>query len=336
MEWDELIGSFRELGGAAENVRLGWGPLGRGIFVRDPAKPAKVHAPENLLFPVADIEIRDGQLGLKASTNVGERERRFFEAYERHFGWGAGGFQESWNQQKQWSELPADIARFLTTMGGLNDAEKCLLPPSAEACFERFVDTRSFTYGGELKLAPVVDLINYSSYTNGFTIADGVGVAGLFADEMVVRYNLGDSWGHAVTYGFACLGAFAYSLSLSAELPGGKKIAIRRDIAQSYARDGVRYPKASIAGETIDLPFLMLGNATGTDLPRAVFRNLLAGVVPELQADGAFDGLAHFNRMQFLNLLRLLRKHDGAFVRMLEEAAIDQLETLSFCIGARV
>ena len=116
---------------------------------------------------------------------------------------------------------------------------------------------------------------------------------------------------------------------------GRKKIAIRRDVAASYARDGVRYPYASIAGDTIDLSFLMLGNATGTDLPRAVFRSLLAGFLPEPQADGAFDGIAHFNRMQFLNVLRLLRKHDGAFVRMLEEAAIDQLETLSFCIGSR-
>jgi hypothetical protein len=335
MDWDELIGAFRELGGVAENVRLGWGAFGRGIFVTDPAQPAKLHAPENLMFLISDMEIRDGQLVLAGNTKAGERERSFFETYERHFGWGAGGFEEGWNLQKQWSELPADVARSLTTMQAINDPEKRFLPPSVQSSLENYLHARMFTYSGESKIAPVVDLVNYSSYTNGFTIADGVGVAGRYPDEVVVRYNLGDAWGHAVNYGFACRTAFAYSLSLSAELPGGKKIAVRRDIPQFQLRDGVRYPKSSISAETIDLSFAMLGNATGSDLPRAVFRHLLAEIVSQPQADGAFDGIAHFNRTQFLTLLRLLRKYDGPLVRMLEDAAIDQLETLSFCIGAR-
>lgn len=195
MDWDELVGAFRELGGVAENVRLGWGPLGRGIFVCDPARPVKVHAPENLLFPVNDVEIRDGQLALKATAKVGERERLFFETYERHFGWGAGGFEECWNLQRQWSELPTDVTRYLTAMGALDDPQKRFLPPSADVCLERFVQERWFTYGGEAKLAPVVDLLNYSSYTNGFDIVNGISVAGRFTDEVVVRYNLGDAWG---------------------------------------------------------------------------------------------------------------------------------------------
>jgi hypothetical protein len=335
MEWAELIGVFRELGGVAENVRLGQGPFGRGIFVCDADKPAKLHASENLLVPVDDVEIRDGQMVLKAQTNVGERERRFFEEYERHFGWGAGLFEESWDAQKQWYELPDDVMRFLTAMGGLEDPHERFLPPSVESCLYRFVRTRWFTYGAEPKLAPVIDLVNYSSHANGFTIADGIGVTGRFAGEMLVRYNLGDAWGRAMSYGFACLGAFAYSLSLTADVPGGKKIAIRRDVAAADVRDGIRFPRATIDGDTIDLPFLMLGCATATDLPRAIFRNVVSGVLAEPGADRAFDGIAHFNRMQLLNLLRLLRKHDGELVRVLEVAAIDQLETLSNCIGAR-
>jgi hypothetical protein len=335
MEWDELIGAFRELGGVAENVRLGRGALGRGIFVCDPAQPVKLHAPENLLFPASDLEIRDGQLVLKSTAKVGERERLFFEAYERHFGWGSGGFDESWNLQKQWSELPAEVVHGLTAMHAIDEPEIRFLPPSVQGSLDRFVHARWFAYGGGMKLAPVVDLLNYSSFTNGFTVADGVGVTGRFPDEVFVRYNLNDAWGHAINYAFASQSAFAYSLSLGAELPDAKKIAVRRDIPEFELRDGVRFPKSSIAGDTIDLPFLMLGNATGSDLPRAVFRILLAGIASQSQADGAFDGVAHFNRMKFLALLRMLRKHEGALVRILEEAAINQLETMSFCIGAR-
>jgi hypothetical protein len=336
MDWGELLATFRELGGIAENVRLGDGPFGRGVFVCDPAKPATLHASENLLVPIDDLEIRDGQLVLKPQTKVGERERRFFEDYERHFGWGAGLFEETWESQKQWHELPPDVEKVLTTIGGLEDPNDRFLPPSEASCLYRFVRTRWFTYGGGPKLAPVVDLVNYSSHANGFTIAAGIGATGRFAGEVLVRYNLGDAWGRAMSYGFACLGAFAYSLSLTAEVAGGKKIAILRDVAAADVRDGIRFPRGAIDGNTLALPFLMLGCATSTDLPRAIFRKLLSGVLGEPEADRAFDGIAHFNRTQFLNLLRLLRKHDGALVRVLEEAAIDQLETLSNCIGARV
>jgi hypothetical protein len=335
MEWEELVANFRELGGIAENVRLGHGALGRGLFVCDTDKPAAIHASENLLFRVADVDLRDGQLRLKQQANVGERERRFFDAYERYFGWGAGGLEESWSLQKQWNELPADVVAFLKTMGGLDDPDKRFLPPSLDSSFDLFVEARRFGFGDDAKIVPIVDLINYSSYTNGFNVGNGIGVSGRFPNEVVVRYNLGDAWGRAMAYGFACVGAFAYSLSLTADVPGGKKVAIRRDVAASEVRYGVRFHRASISGDTLSMPFLMLGNATGSDLPRAVFRSIASGFLTEAQADGAFDGLANFNRTQFLKLLRILRKHDGAFVRMLEDAVIDQLVTLSFCVGAR-
>ena len=303
MEWEELIADFRELGGIAENVRLGHGPFGRGIFVCDPDKPAVLHASENLLFRVSDLELHDGQLRLKPQASAGERERRFFDAYERHFGWGAGGLEEGWNLQKQWSELPAGVTGFLATMGVLDDPERRFMPPTVESSLERFLQARWFVYRDDPKIVPLVDLLNYSSYTNGFTIKDGIGVSGRFPSEVVVRYNLGDTWGRAMTYGFACIGAFAYSLKLAADLPGGKKIVVRREISASEARYGVRFPRASISGDTLDMPFLLLGSATGSDLPRAVFREIVSPFLTEPAADGAFDGLAHFNRMQFLKLL---------------------------------
>lgn len=81
--------------------------------------------------------------------------------------------------------------------------------------------------------------MNYSSHANGFTIAAGVGATGRFAGEVLVRYNLGDAWGRAMSYGFAGLGAFAYSLSVTADVGGGKKIAILRDVAAADVRDGI-------------------------------------------------------------------------------------------------
>ena len=74
MDWGELLATFRELGGIADNVRLGEGPFGRGVFVCDPSKPATLHASENLLVPIDDLEIRDGQLRHKTADG-GRRAR---------------------------------------------------------------------------------------------------------------------------------------------------------------------------------------------------------------------------------------------------------------------
>jgi len=37
--WDELVDEFRALGGTLENVRLGHGALGRGLFPIEPGRP---------------------------------------------------------------------------------------------------------------------------------------------------------------------------------------------------------------------------------------------------------------------------------------------------------
>ena len=42
MVFEELLAEFRALGGVAENVRLGRGRSGRGIFVVDPGNPRRV------------------------------------------------------------------------------------------------------------------------------------------------------------------------------------------------------------------------------------------------------------------------------------------------------
>ena len=225
MDWSQLLATFRELGGIADNVRLGEGPFGRGVFVCDAAKPATLHAPENLLIPIDDLEIRDGQLVFKPHTKVGERERSFFEAYERAFGWGAGLFEETWEAQKRWHELPPGVVeRFSRPWGRSEDPNERFQPPSAAACLYRFVRTRWYTYRGEAKLAPLVDLLNYSSHANGFTVGAGIGATGRFGRRDAGPRQPRGCLGTAMSSGFAALGAFAYSLSVTARSPADGKL----------------------------------------------------------------------------------------------------------------
>ena len=77
--WDEMLEEFRALGGTVENVRLGQGALGRGLFVIDPGRPFLVRIPESLLVNVSDIVFENGVLKVAAGANVGARERKFYE-----------------------------------------------------------------------------------------------------------------------------------------------------------------------------------------------------------------------------------------------------------------
>ncbi|HTX59313.1 MAG TPA: hypothetical protein VMH02_06495 [Verrucomicrobiae bacterium] len=335
MEWEELLAEFRALGGTAENVRLADGPFGRGVFVVDPAKPATLHAPKTLLVPAAAVELCDGQMRVRPDAPVGARERDFFERYERHFGWGAGAYDELRRAQEEWRALPRPVVEFLTSMGGLEDPDRRFAEPTPRECFERFIGTRMIRLEDAPQMMPLVDLVNHFGRANGYAVDGGVGVTGVFAGEMLVRYNRCDAWADAMTYGFAARSLFAYSIGISVDVFGERRLTIRRDVGQTDVRDGVAVPRIAAEGDSLLLPFMLLANSLAMDLPRGIFRKVTERHLSPSNADEAFEMILHFNRTKFLDLLQLLRKHEGRLVRVLEQAAIDHLYTLCDCIGTR-
>jgi hypothetical protein len=334
MDWDELVATFRALGGIAENVRLGSGRYGRGIFAIEPGKPSKLHAPENLLVPTDVLEIRDGRLSIQTGAPYGLRERAFFDAYQHHFGFGSGAAAQ-WQTQAEWHDLSGDVADFIKRMGVSDDVGKCFLAPTPDVCAHRFVKARDYAYGGKPHLAPVVDLANHSAAAAPFVIKDGIGIAGTFDGEVLVRYGARDAWTNALQYGFSDVSSFAYSLAIAVDVDGRHSVAINRNVTLADVRDGVAFPQVRLDGRTIHLAYLPLGSPVAPDLPRAVFRKVMEPHLSTADADRTFDGIAQFNRHAFLDLLRLLRGRDGEVARMLENAAMQQLRALSDCVGAR-
>jgi hypothetical protein len=218
----------------------------------------------------------------------------------------------------------------------LDNADLRFAGPSPFGCLYQFVKSRDFTYRGQAYIAPVVDFVNHCATAKPFVIEDGVGIAGNFTGEVLVRYGVADAWGFALTYGFADKALLSYSLPITVDLFGRGRLSIRRDFsAASVGSDRIRFPQKRLENGAIDLSFVMLGHARQPDLPRGVFRKLLSDHVTPQQADEAFDSILRFNHTTFLELLRTLRAHDAPLVRMLEEAAIDQLDGLSANVGAR-
>src|SRR5689334_376451 len=86
--WNDMLNEFRALGGVADNVRLGEGAFGRGLFPIDPEKPVKISIPEDLLVVLEDVYIENGTFRVNSRSAVSSRGRAFLEEYERAFAWG--------------------------------------------------------------------------------------------------------------------------------------------------------------------------------------------------------------------------------------------------------
>src|SRR5579862_3829466 len=197
---------------------------------------------------------------LKPLATIGARERAFFETLHANFGWGAGLFDEMRQAQQAWSELPPDVVGYIANMGGTRNPEMRFIEPSSDHCFYHFIKSRDFLYDSNLYLAPLIDLVNHSSLVPTYVLESGIGVHGTFPDEMLVRYNLVDSWAYALVYGFAEPAPQAYSLGITVGIFGRNQLVIDRDVGEIDIRAGIRYPTLHIEGDVLHVSHLLLGN----------------------------------------------------------------------------
>ncbi|MEO8300167.1 MAG: hypothetical protein ABI608_00160 [Rhizomicrobium sp.] len=331
MNWESLLAEFRALGGIADNVTLRLGVRGRGVFAADPARPVRLFAPPNLLVPCEDTEIRSGQLVVKASSSVGERERAFFGRYQRNFSWGAGVFEDLWQTQLAWNLLPQNARDALLATWPMRSND--FSQPSEDACHSRYLDTRMIKYREVPVLMPVVELINHGRDASAFDRTNGIGVGGMFSDEVLATYGSNDCWGTAVSYGFCEARNYAYATQGSFKFEGYLiKISRSPNRAENY--NGVALPIVHVEDGAIHFSFLTLGNEKCPDVPRAAFLHATKNI-PIEQPDKLFDLIQHHNRHLLIKFLRGSEGSATSLVAMLRRAAYQQLETLSCHWGAR-
>ena len=121
MAWtfDFMLTVFRALGGTADNLRLGEGAYGRGLFAIDPENEVRLHVPENLLIPVEDVQFVEGALKVNPEASIGAPERTFFENYQESMSWGAGGRRQALAFIESVDSLPAAIRAILSDEFGI-------------------------------------------------------------------------------------------------------------------------------------------------------------------------------------------------------------------------
>lgn len=196
-----------------------------------------------------------------------------------------------------------------------------------------YLANRYFLFDGSLHAFPMIDLVNHSSFAPTYSTHGGFGTSYVVEGELLVNYNSCDPWGIMLNYGFAARGPAANSLGISVDL-GTATLRVDRETTVLVRENEMRLPALQRNGSALMLPFLVLGFSPAPELPRTILHRVLDGF-ERSAVDRLFDAIAHYNRTRFIALLRLLRGARGPLYRELEEAAIDQLEALSFAVGAR-
>lgn len=329
--WDGLVQEFRALGGVLENVRLGQGTIGRGLFPIDPSQPVKILVPENLLFAVDDLEFVNGRLRVKKNGALPSSADKFFEEYQEGFSWGAGGRSDCEAFLASMAALPEPVREVLTNDWGLGPFFR---GTDAEAVQSRFLRTRMIYRKETAVLMPVLELVNHDSMGAPFSSAGGMSITGTYAREVFARYNFVDPFGVFLTWGFPNAEPVCYSLNM--KLPLAKRtLVIGRELGKNRAHGGVRLPQVKTEGNTIHFSNIMLGNKRFPKLSRGIFQHVMKELGFIEDVDEIFDRIRQINGIRFLNLLSVLDDYESRTITALRQMCRYQIASLMFSVGTR-
>lgn len=328
--FDDMLDEFRALGGTADNVGIGQGALGRGLFAADPAKPVVIRVPENLLLDAGDVAFEQGRLRAGPTSKLGAREKSFLESYYERFSWGDEGRAEIARIFEQAAALPPDLRHALHAVHRCGD---WFLDATDALVQDRFLHSRSVTYKGRVVMMPVVELANHGAGPD-FGVSDGVTIGGVFPGEVLIRYSDTDAFGVFLNWGFASPQSVALSIRLAGAVEQ-TRLKIGRDMDRFTVAERTKIPVLAPGGDGMPvLSFLMIGHRQFPRFPRGIFYKVMrqagfAGV------EESFDTIHHANRMHFLDLLLALEGVEAPIAHTLRRMALYQLQDMSFCIGAR-
>jgi hypothetical protein len=327
--WEFMLQAFRALGGKAENIARKEGS-GRGLIAVNPNKLVRLHAPEHLVFALADVEFVDHRLRIKDAAAIGKAERAFFDSYYDAFSWGGGGRDEAYAFTKGIQELPQDVRETLVNDFGLD----ALSGDGEERAEQWFLLSRMVLWKGRVVLVPVLDLVAHDSRADPYDETGGVAIVGQFPDEVkVLRSKLGP-FGAFWRFGFASRERVAFSLPLQAKTDSGWQVTIGQNINLNSTLGSMPVPDYAQDGQSIQFSCLMIGNAGYPRLSRGIFYRVMRDA-GEAKPEQIFDRILHENRMAYLNLWEALEPHEGVLISSLRKAVRYQLEAMSWCIGTR-
>lgn len=323
--WETTVKHFRSLGGVADNVVLGEGIFGRGLFSQDPNRPINMSIPNHMLCPTEWLAFdSDGMLKLAAECNWDNNLKSFYLDYQREYGIGGSLMHEMMQTQTEFYNLPDSLKAMLA---GFGMSKNLFDKPNQQSCLERYKCSRRVFFNDNLVLMPLIELVNHDERSNkSFGKAPCLGISGKFTNEILVNYGMvGDAVLMFEGYGFSVPKPYTFSGSLGINL-GPKSIKIARYVSLYKTIASTNVPMLKVEGDTIHLSCLVLGSVNDKSSPKKVFTKLMHTVgMPANIASSVFDGIVDQNKNFFLHLLEELKPLDGGVVEGLRNMARYQL-----------
>jgi hypothetical protein len=330
--WDELIQAFRKIGGIADNVMLGTGPSGRGLFAKDPSRPVRLHVPDHVLLSAKDLEVHGEDLRVRSEANVSPEVRDFSNAYYRFTSWSDGGRAGVEAFFIEMQGLPPQVQDILSRDFGLGPF---LSGPSPENILARFIQTRAINANKGLSLMPVMDLVNHAvGPALNYNFASGVTLEGQVLSEILALYTSNDSWGIFCNFGFPEISRFAFS-----ERYGSKKDSLsvtvhKKPRDHKLREDNLPGPVVSRNGNEMELSLLIIGDRHDPTTPVNIFLDAVGDFFGS-EALRFFEHLLLLNRLKFHKLLAATEDCDRPLAKVIHRACRLQLEAMAACfVGA--
>lgn len=332
--WSQMLDEFRQLGGTAENIEQRVGQYGNGIFPIDPAQPIEITIPARLLLDADQLVLDGDDLVVAPTAGVPVAVRDFIGRYQKHFSWGADGRKHVEIFEAALKNLPEALLTRLRQLRLVNLAVRHK-GPWDEMLHRRFLQSRRINYHERKVSMPIIELINHSAKSPGYSINDGIQFKGRFAEEVTVNYSpTSDSLMRFLTYGFAHQEPVAYSLPIHLKLNKEEVIRVGYESGSFNVVDKMPLPKVVTEGQRRTLSHLRLGMDRAPRLPRTLLRKALPDL-PAPVADELFDRLRNVNQLELCTLLELANGIDTPIVKEFRQAVIYQLKALTYCHGAR-
>jgi hypothetical protein len=330
--WARIVSAFRALGGVLENLTLRADNGVRGLYPETPGMPCQIVVPRSLLVPADAIELVDGQMRIASGASLSNASRSFFEDYNSVTSWSGGGREGVVAFLSQMQSLPTLCRDTLINRFGLGDWFKSF---SDVDILQHFLRSRRIYIDGNHYIMPIMELLNHDTAGGKIDINEEcIAYGGQFAGAPSIRYRVGDTFQIFKAYNFVSVERYTFSLPFEVfDKRLGRLIRVAADTSRrEHGKLDTPIPLLRRTPDAYELSFALLGDRTDPrNGPRSFWQHV--GQQLDVSKMQFFEGLLHYNRQAFLDLLQTVEDDSSpaaSTIRKLCRLQIEGLNMVSF------